>query len=74
MHTYPVLVMEGCTPDTLPGIANGRKYSYQASRYRGMVYKYTCDKGYRRMGQGLVYCDQGGWLPDDTPVCTSKYQ
>jgi len=63
-------VLEGCTAATLPGIEHGRKYSYQASRYRGLVYKYSCDKGYRRMGQGLVHCHRGNWVPHTAPVCT----
>ena len=68
----PLTDLAGCSPDHLPSLAHGRTYSYQTSRYRGGVYKYSCDKGYRRIGSGLVYCGGGRWTPEVATVCTSR--
>jgi len=65
------VVLDGCDPDDLPQIKNGRRFSYKTSRYRGGVYKYSCHKGFARVGHALVWCDGGKWSSSesDAPVC-----
>jgi len=63
-------VLDGCHAKDLPEISNGRKYSYKTSRYRGGVYKYSCHKGFARVGPSLVWCDEGTWnFGGETPLC-----
>jgi len=63
-------VLDGCHARDLPKIQNGRKYSYKTSRYRGGVYKYSCHKGFARVGPSLVWCDEGTWHDGgETPLC-----
>jgi len=68
------VVLDGCDPDDLPRIKNGRRFSYKTSRYRGGVYKYSCHKGFTRVGHTLVWCDDGKWSSSesDAPVCAKS--
>ena len=62
----------GCDPDSLPGITHGRKDPYKTTMYRGAVYKYSCNRGYRRVGTGLVHCNGNTWDTPSIPLCASK--
>ena len=50
----------GCDKSDLPVIANGRSSPYQPSKFRGSVYRYKCNRGFKR------YC----WNP---VPCISRY-
>ena len=68
-------VLDGCVPSDLPGVEHGRKYSYKSARYRGGVYKYSCHKGYQRVGASLVWCEGGRWSGSGQgPVCASMLE
>ena len=64
-------IPDGCVPGDLPDVEHGRKYSYKSKRYRGGVYKYSCYKGYQRIGASLVWCEGGRWSGSAT-VCASE--
>ena len=38
-------------------------------QYRGSVYKYSCNRGYRKWGQGIVHCKGDSWDLSRLPVC-----
>ena len=61
--------MGSCDPEELPGIAHGRVDPYKTRKYRGSVYKYSCARGYRRWGAGLVHCTGTAWDLTRVPVC-----
>ena len=68
--SVPVCASLGsCDPATLPHIDHGRPVPYNSRQYRGSVYKYTCSRGYRRWGQGLVHCKGTSWDLSRLPLC-----
>ena len=73
-NTYLVIgvAIGGCDPDSLPGIPHGRKDPYKTTMYRGAVYKYSCNRGFKRVGSGLVHCDGNTWDTSRVPICASK--
>ena len=60
-----------CDPDNLPEIKNGRKDPYKTTQYRGAVYKFSCARGYKRLGNSLVHCNGDHWDLQRVPVCSS---
>ena len=40
---------------------------------RGSVHRYTCTRGFTRLGPELVYCRAGRWSADTPPLCVSEY-
>ena len=59
----------GCDPRDLPAIQHGREEAYSPRQYRGAVYKYKCNRGYRRWGEGLVHCAGQNWDISRLPIC-----
>ena len=64
-----VAALGSCDPEDLPGIAHGRVDPYKTRKYRGSVYKYSCQRGYRRWGAGLVHCTGSSWDLARVPLC-----
>jgi len=62
--------MGKCDPSDLPEISHGEKKSHKPGVYRGSVYKYKCDRGFRMHGSSLLTCtgDQG-WDLTKLPLC-----
>ena len=60
-----------CDPDNLPEIQNGRKDPYKTTQYRGAVYKFSCARGFKRLGNSLVHCIGDHWDLQRVPVCSS---
>ena len=42
------LAVGSCDPSELPQIENGRADPYKTRKFRGSVYKYSCDRDYNR--------------------------
>lgn len=59
----------GCDKSDLPVIANGRSFPYQPRKFRGSVYKFKCNRGYKRWGHSLVHCTGNNWDFDRVPIC-----
>jgi len=59
-----------CDPDNLPEIENGRKDPYKTTQYRGAVYKFSCARGYKRLGNSLVHCNGDHWDLQRVPICS----
>ena len=69
MILYCILAVGSCDPADLPGISHGRVDPYKTRKYRGSVYKYSCERGYRRWGAGLVHCTGDTWDLTKVPLC-----
>jgi len=62
--------MGKCDPSELPEISNGEKKSHKPGVYRGSVYKYKCDRGFRMHGSSLLTCTgDHGWDLAKLPLC-----
>jgi len=67
---FPVCTAVGsCDPSELPQIENGRADPYKTRKFRGSVYKYSCDRGYTRFGHSLVHCSGKSWDLTRVPLC-----
>ena len=60
-----------CDPASLPNLQNGRKDPYKTTQYRGAVYRYSCARGYKRLGTSLVHCTGNHWDLQRVPICSS---
>lgn len=58
-------VIGGC--DELPDIANGHKIAIRG--FRGSVYRFKCNYGFRRYGAKNIHCTGSSWNTG-LPVCT----
>ena len=61
-----------CDPEQLPNILHGRKDPYKSTKYRGAVYRYSCSRGFKRLGSNLVHCNGDQWDLQRLPICSSK--
>jgi len=62
--------MGKCDPNELPDIAHGEKKSHKPGVYRGSVFKYKCDRGFRMHGSSLLTCaGDHGWDLSRLPLC-----
>ena len=62
--------MGQCDPALLPRLARGRVVGVSGSR--GSAHRYTCTRGFTRLGPELVYCRAGSWSVDTPPLCVSE--
>ena len=62
--------MGQCDPALLPRLARGRVVGVSGSR--GSAHRYTCTRGFTRLGPELVYCRAGRWSVDTPPLCVSE--
>jgi len=67
---FPVCsAIASCDPSELPKIENGRAEAYKAQKFRGSVYKYSCNRDYERWGHSLVHCVGRTWDLGRVPIC-----
>ena len=59
-----------CDPTQLPKLTNGKHV--QVKGLRAGMYRFSCNRGYRLVGQHRVYCTRRGWNLESAPVCASE--
>jgi len=64
----PVCTAVGvCDYRNLPSVKHARLV--MRKEFRGAVWRYKCKKGFKRYGEGKVYCDGSSWNTFKTPIC-----
>jgi len=70
--TPPLCAGGNCDSLLIPQVEHARLHSYQPLKYRGSVFAYKCNPGFKRVGPGKVVCGGKSWGLGEPTVCAKQ--
>jgi len=70
--TPPLCAGGNCDSSLIPKVEHARLHSYQPLKYRGSVFAYKCNPGFKKIGRGKVVCEGKSWGLGEPTVCAKQ--
>jgi len=70
--TPPLCAGGNCDSSLIPKVEHARLHSYQPLKYRGSVFAYKCNPGFKKVGRGKVVCEGKSWGLGEPTVCAKQ--
>jgi len=68
----PLCAGGNCDSSLIPQVEHARLHSYQPLKYRGSVFAYKCNPGFKKVGPGKVVCGGKSWGLGEPTVCAKQ--
>jgi len=68
----PLCAGGNCDSSLIPQVEHARLHSYQPLKYRGSVFAYKCNPGFKKVGPGKIVCGGKSWGLGEPTVCAKQ--